>query len=219
MHRLSVLVVVLVLSACTPIQIGGGPPVVNMVVRHAEPIAGGTVGVALVSVDVEDREGVTAHIRPGDPETVYHAFFLSRFSAHLEQKAQIDGVLPGDLGEFDAKDEWEPVPGQVLSVGGQSPDWVLIVRNASIAREVETYTNAPATSSSPIFQPQTTEKKTLQNSADVVLWDNREGRVVALGVLEATESMILAPTRQYYSSMIAEMVKQLVSASPLQSRN
>ncbi len=185
---------------------------------------GASLAVVVGAYDVQDLGGVRAHLGASSEEqsavdSAYVAFFagavpLAFSEAHLRL---------GEVHVIDQRDSrslsagGHPADGARLSFSAfdSGPDLVLLIDTLHVYRARYTDTVSGPPDANGIPSSRISMRETARIDSDIVLWDNREGRVAASGRLEAEEAMEIVPSRRLYAGAVAEFAEQLGKKTPV----
>ena len=175
------------------------------------------MAVVVQNVVVEDEGGLEVHVGPGEPTAVYRAYILETVPAEIRSQSTIADAFAGDPDDAALLTTDVPADGTVFTFEGQTPEWVLVLKDVTLLRaKYQTGNGFPGTPGQPAM-PQG-EKRAVRNDVEILLWDNRTGALIAAGEVESEETFTFSPSGGTYKAAVGEFVEKLIANTPMERR-
>ena len=211
MHRFALLSL-LVLSGCATYN---APVRSDVDVSRSTAVEGGTMAVVIGSVVVEDEGGLEAHVGAGQPNEVYRSHLAATLPAQIRSQSTIDDAFVGEPDDAPSLEFTTPAAGTTYTFDGRTPDWVLVMRKATLLRaQYQIGNGMPAMPG----QPSTPQgiQRAVRTDVEILLWDNRAGQLIATGEVESEETFTFSPSSGTYEAAVGEFVEKLIENTPME---
>lgn len=203
------LVALLVLSGCATYSV---PPRSDLTAEATvtRNYVGGKDLTVVLDADlftIDDASAVRAHVGKGDPAEVMREFIATLLPQAILDETPLREV---DVVERSEISTTRPEPGETVTVGEETPTFVLYVDGLHQYRAK--YSNGD------MFNPGTGTTQAVRNDVDYRLWDNQTKQKIASGRVESEETIPLIPNRRNYEGAVEEMAEKLSQRLGIRAR-
>ena len=231
-HRLTLgllAIVALSLSSCSPVGNAFPPPGVTMPLYQNRHIAGATLGIAMPAEPAELHVAAAEDSAVARGAASFQAFFLEALRDSLHARStfsdvsvQAEGAAPATV-EYplkatrtgEAREYAVPAEGATLTIGGATPDFVMVFSEVSLSRRIGSTVWVPGAPGMPP-KGQGTPPGAV-GTVRYVIWDTARNMVVTYGTLfdwVTTKSVKEAENLDTWRKLAGEFADRMVKDSP-----